>query len=46
MHHEHPLNIAICNRDPDPDAGTPAALAFTQSDLSFDPSAVYGKKTS
>jgi phosphoribosyl-AMP cyclohydrolase len=25
--------------------GTPAALAFTQSDLSFDPSAVYGKKT-
>lgn len=26
--------------------GTPATLAFTQSDLSFDPSAVYGKKTS
>lgn len=26
--------------------GTPAALAFTQSDLSFDPSAVYEKKTS
>jgi len=25
--------------------GTPAALAFTQSDLSFDPSSVYGKKT-
>jgi phosphoribosyl-AMP cyclohydrolase len=25
--------------------GTPAALAFTQSDLAFDPSAVYGKKT-
>ena len=24
--------------------GTPAALAFTQSDLSFDPSSVYGKK--
>jgi phosphoribosyl-AMP cyclohydrolase len=24
--------------------GTPAALAFTQSDLSFDPAAVYGKK--
>jgi phosphoribosyl-AMP cyclohydrolase len=24
--------------------GTPAALAFTQSDLAFDPSAVYGKK--
>jgi phosphoribosyl-AMP cyclohydrolase len=26
--------------------GTPAALAFTQSDLSFDPSSVYGKKNS
>jgi phosphoribosyl-AMP cyclohydrolase len=25
--------------------GTPAALAFTQSDLAFDPSAVYGKKS-
>lgn len=26
--------------------GTPSALAFTQSNLSFDPSAIYGKKTS
>jgi len=25
--------------------GTPAALAFTQPDLSFDPGSVYGKKT-
>lgn len=25
--------------------GTPAALAFIQSDLTFDPSSVYGKKT-
>lgn len=25
--------------------GTPAALAFTHSDLTFDPSSVYGKKT-